>query len=66
MDLITVGTQMLANMMTANEEVLNIIWPYLFTKTDYLLQLLKIEHEKTCRVVLLLLYNCVYMSAERR
>ncbi|KAI9357961.1 spinocerebellar ataxia type 10 protein domain-containing protein [Zopfochytrium polystomum] len=59
------GTQMLANIMTGNPEVQNILWPHYFIESDLLKQLLKTNDRKTTKYVLLATYNCIYNDAHR-
>ncbi|KAJ3102088.1 Ataxin-10 [Phlyctochytrium planicorne] len=51
---VNMGTQMLANMMTGNEQLLNALYPRFFLKeSELLLQLLKTSDSQTCKFVLI-------------
>ncbi|KAJ3196449.1 hypothetical protein HDU67_004021, partial [Dinochytrium kinnereticum] len=63
---VNMGTQMLANMMTGNEQILNALWPRFFVKdSELLIQLLKTSDSKTCKFVLMFIYNCTFKNKMR-
>ncbi|KAJ3130255.1 hypothetical protein HK098_004302 [Nowakowskiella sp. JEL0407] len=62
---INMGTQMLANIMTANPVVQNQLWPHYFKEADLLKQLLQLGEVKTAKYVLLLIFNCTHKSVDR-
>ncbi|KAI8850218.1 spinocerebellar ataxia type 10 protein domain-containing protein [Chytridium lagenaria] len=63
---VNMGTQMLANMMTGNEQILNALWPRFFNKgSDLLIQILKASDSKTCKFVLMFIYNCTFKNKDR-
>ncbi|KAJ3159035.1 hypothetical protein HK101_001145, partial [Irineochytrium annulatum] len=59
------GTQMLANVMTGNEAVMDHLWPRLCERSCLLIQILRASSSTTPRYLLMLLYNCTYRSAAR-
>ncbi|KAJ3124394.1 hypothetical protein HK098_001165 [Nowakowskiella sp. JEL0407] len=62
---INMGTQMLANIMTANPVVQNQLWPHYFKEADLLRQLLQLGEVKTAKYVLLLIFNCTHKNLNR-
>ncbi|KAJ3414302.1 Ataxin-10 [Chytridiales sp. JEL 0842] len=62
---INMGTQMLANTMTANPAIQDRLWPHFFKESDLLRQLLRVSDENTCKYVLLFIFNCIHLSPSR-
>ncbi|KAI8825777.1 spinocerebellar ataxia type 10 protein domain-containing protein [Fimicolochytrium jonesii] len=62
---VSMGTQMLANMMTGNPDVQDKLWPRYFTESDLLLQLINTADVHQLTYVLICILNCTMMCRDR-
>ncbi|KAJ3169128.1 hypothetical protein HDU88_000920 [Geranomyces variabilis] len=62
---VSMGTQMLANMMTANPDVQDKLWPRYFKDSELLSQLLSTCDIQRATYVLICIYNCTLKCRER-
>ncbi|KAJ3159242.1 hypothetical protein HDU86_001845 [Geranomyces michiganensis] len=62
---VSMGTQMLANMMTANPDVQDKLWPRYFKDSELLEQLLSTCDIQRATYVLICIYNCTLKCRER-
>ncbi|KAI8800494.1 spinocerebellar ataxia type 10 protein domain-containing protein [Cladochytrium replicatum] len=62
---VNVGVQMIANMMTGNQDVMNCLWPRFVGESDMLKQLLEMNEPTTTHYVFMIIYNNVHKDLSR-
>ncbi|KAI8800249.1 spinocerebellar ataxia type 10 protein domain-containing protein [Cladochytrium replicatum] len=62
---VNLGVQMIANMMTGNQDVMNCLWPRFVGESDMLKQLLEMNEPTTTHYVFMIIYNNVHKDLSR-